>query len=218
MKFFRGLRRYLAKHYMLVTFFILALSFLFYLYHQTTVDKHEVYSIDRIAEDTKGTDYVIVTYSERGDLLARIKANGLKLGVTPEGNLSGGKKAHYSTVDIQAEGHELRVSGSLIIAYPEKDTDVLRKYLVANDFNFPKDKSLGEVLTEEQNDYMKRYGKLLLVKTYSGMPVSGFFGNSIKSYYADIDESQVFNVDGSIIFVTRGWFSIDDACLFTPKK
>lgn len=218
MKFLKELRRYLAKHYLLVTFFVLVIALLFYIHHQNTVDKHEVYSTSRIAEETKGTKYVIMTYSERGDLLACIKANELKLDVTPEGNLSGGKKARYSTVDIKTDGHKLRVSGSLVIAYPEKDTDVLRKYLVANDFNFPKEKSLVEVLTEEQNKYMQRYGKLLLIKTYSGIPVSGFFGYRIKSYYTDIDESQVFNIDGNIIFVARGWFAIDDAYLFTQKK
>lgn len=218
MKFLRELRRYLAKHYLLVTFFVLMLALLFYIHHQNSVDKHEVYSTSRIAEETKGTDYVIMTYSERGDLLARVKVNGLQLEVLPEGNLSGGRRAHYSTVGIKADGHQLQVSGSLIIAYPTKEKDVLRDYLMYHNYQFPKEEPLGNVLIREQNKYMQKYGKLLLIKTYSGIPVSGFFGNNVHSYYTDIDESQVFNVDGSIIFVARGWFAIDDAYLFTQKK
>lgn len=218
MKLLRELKHYLAKHYLMMTLFLLAIAGLIYVYHVSSVDRHAVYETDRIGEETQGTDYTITTYSEHGDLIASVRARGLCLDVTPEGNLSGGRRAHYSTVGIKVGGHKLRVSGALIIAYPTHKKDAVRNYLTKHDFEYPKKKPLGDVLTGEQNEFMQKYGKLLIIKTYSGIPVSGFFGSNIRTYYTNVDESQVFNVDGSIIFVTRGWFSIDDTYLFTQKK
>lgn len=188
---------------------------LLYTYHTNATPDHPVYTMDEVQKEAEYQSYTVDTYSETGVMLSSVTTEGLKISVTPEGNLSGGERANYDTIVIQAHGRKLQTSGSLVVAYPTSLKNVVKLYLNNHGDKYPLGKSFGHVILSLQPPYIQKYGKLLFIKTYNDTPVAGFVGSVIKPYYTNINDSQVFTIDGQLVFVSRAWFSINDASLFT---
>jgi len=172
------------------------------------VDRHKVYDTGKLYEKTKDTMYTIETYSSGGKLISTQQAMGINVRVSQTGNLSGGRRALLDTVVVKNGTDEMQVSGSTVVAFPTSVKDILHK----SDCN--KTPIVNAVI--KHIPYDKRYGsKILLVKTYNEEPIFSTYGRVATSYYSNIDNSQVFSVDGKLIFVFRGEFSISDTTIFS---
>ena len=200
--------KYIRQHPIGVVVFLLFIFGAVYFYHEQTVDKHEVYGTNRLHDETKNTAYTIETYSSGGKLISRQHSVGVDINVSQTGNLSGGRRALMDTVVVINGADRMEVSGSTVVAFPDSVNDVLKR----KDCNdTPIVNSVIKHIPEE-----KQYGsKLLLVKTYGEEPVFATYGREVKSYYSNIDNSQVFKIDGKLLFVFRGEFSISDTTIFS---
>lgn len=200
--------RYLKQHPLGVVVFLAFLFFAGYVAHTQIQDSHTVYDSTRVFKETHNTDYTIDAYSSKGQLLSRQYSAGVNVNVSPVGNLSAGKKDTVDTVTVNNGGDQMEVSGSTLVAYPTKYQNIFPEK-IDNDKPI-----ISSVIKNIPRD--KRYGsKLLLIKTYSEEPIFATYGRTITPYYSNIDSSQVFTVDGKIIFVFRGEFSISDTTIFS---
>ena len=201
--------RYLKQHPVGVVAFLAVVFFAVYMVHQNSQDTyHKVYTTQMLASDTVGTKYTIETYSSSGKLISTQQSNGLHIRVSNIGNLSGGRKALMDTVVINNGNDSMEVSGSTIVAFPTNSSDIL------HDSDYDKEPIINAVIKHMPKN--RRYGsKILLVKTYEEEPIFATYGRSAKSYYSNIDNSQVFKLDGKLMFVFRGEFSISDTTIFS---
>lgn len=200
--------KYIRQHPIGVVVFLLFIFGAVYFYHEQTVDKHEVYGTDRLYDETKNIPYTIEMYSSRGKLISRQHSIGVNLDISQTGNLSGGRRALMDTVVVINGADRMEVSGSTVVAFPDSVKDILKRKDCSST---PIINSVIKHIPEE-----KRYGsKLLLVKTYGEEPVFATYGREAKAYYSNIDNSQVFKIDGKLLFVFRGEFSISDTTIFS---
>ena len=205
------LGRYLKQHPVGVVVFLAFLFFAGYEYHVNVQDQHEVYDTTRLEKDTQGQQYTIEIYSGNGQLISRQHSIGLDISVSNTGNLSGGRRALIDTVVIHNGPDEMEVSGSTIVAFPSKDENLVRQSDCHKDNGQP---IINSIIKRVPPD--KRYGsKILLVKTYNEAPIYAAYGKGAKSFYSNIDNTQVFKLDGDPLFVFRGEFSISDATIFS---
>lgn len=200
--------KYMRQHPIGVIAFFVFAFFAGYIYVQQTADKHEVYDTDRLYQETKGIKYTIETYSSGGKLISRQHSNGLDIDVSHTGNLSGGKRALMDTVVVLNGEDRMEVSGSTVVAFPDGIDDILKHG------DCDKTPFINSVISHIPIE--RQYGsKILLVKTYGEEPVFSTYGRTAKSFYSNIDNSQVFEIDGSLLFVFRGEFSISDTTIFS---
>ena len=203
------LKRYLKQHlYGLIALLCILLFGVYYLHQHSTDKGHTTYSLTQVKENTSGQHYTIDTFGSDGTQLSHREVTGLNITVSRIGNLSGGRKALTDTVTVKSSKGSIQVSGSTIVAYPTSwknlysepapgDTRTQLDRVLAN---IPKDRLYGS--------------KVLMVKTYSEHPVFATYGRRVSSFYSNIDNTQVFKIDGKIIFVFRGEFSLSDAAIF----
>lgn len=205
------LGRYLKQHPVGVVVFLAFLFFAGYEYHVNIQDPHEVYDTTRLEKETAGQQYTIDIYSGQGKLISRQESVGLDIDVSNTGNLSGGRRALMDTVVIHNGSDKMEVSGSTIVAFPTKDKNLLHVTDCRGRSNKP---IINAVIKRIPPD--KRYGsKIFLVKTYNEEPIYAAYGKGAKAFYSNIDNTQVFQLNGDPLFVFRGEFSISDATIFS---
>lgn len=199
-------KRYLGRHVFGVSLFFVLFCGFIYWEHQNYVNPIDVYKVDSLARDTINTGYSISTYDRGANKISSLKSIGLNLGVSSIGNLSGGKKENVDTVNIYTYNGDISVSGSTIIAYPSSMKNVIN-------VSGPHDDYLSYAANKIKGAYAYT-SHILLIKTCDGVPIMALYGNKIKAYYCDINNSQVFTIDGNIIYVYKATYSISSASIF----
>ena len=196
----------MGKHIVGVSLFFILLFVFVYWEHQHYVNPINVYTIDRLSKDTTNEEYTVSTYDRGAKSIAKFSSIGLNLGVSSIGNLSGGQKANVDTVNIYTYRGDISVSGSTIIAYPQSMENAINLGGVRNNY-------LQYAASKVKGAYSYT-SRILMVKTYDGVPILALYGNKIKAYYCDINNSQVFTIDGNIIYCYKATYSISNASIF----
>lgn len=204
--FLLRVKRYMGKHIVGVSLFFILLFVFAYWEHQHYVNPIDVYTISKLSKDTTNERYSVNTYDRSAKTLSKFSSLGLNLGVSSIGNLSGGKKANVDTVNIYTYRGDISISGSTILAYPSSMHNVIDLSEVRNNYI--------EYAASKIKGTYSYTSSILMVKTYDGVPIVALYGNNIKAYYCDINNSQVFSIDGNIIYCYKATYSISKTSIF----
>ena len=158
-------------------------------------------------DSTQTIRYKINTYTDEGKQISYFCANGLSLYSSPHGSFSNNRLHEIDTLTIRTYTGDALISGSTIVAYPSKVNLILAK---ESSGKRPLINSLVDLIPKSE----VYRSSLLVVKTLRGYPVALFYGREIKIYDTEINGSQVFKIDGRIIYTFNATFTQSDASLF----
>lgn len=198
----------------LVVVMIVVIGFLAYATTQR-VPNADKYDVTRLYNKTKGHQMTVRTYSENGQIVDEVFGKGLNVTEADTGNLSGGKQHRVAAIKVRLGNNQIATSGSLMVAYNTHMYEIIGDYLRTQDFRQnPTQGPLLNQIVKSLPDSQKYKQAVLIIRTHSGNPVVAFTGNSIKPFYTNMESSQVFTVDGKLVFVYEGAYTIDDLALF----
>lgn len=173
-----------------------------YIGHQSFTRNDRIDNTD-LHDSTQNVRYTVNTYTDDGTEISDFFTEGLSLYSIPHGSFSNNRFHELDTLTIRTYTGDAEISGSTVVAYPRGINLIFVNKL----------HKVNTLIEQIPKSEVYR-SKVLIVKTLKGYPAMIFYGREIKVYDTEINGSQVFKIDGRIIYTFNATFTQSDASLF----
>ena len=191
---------------MIVGVFLLAI-FIFVHNSPHLSRQRPVYTSNQLSEATTGYMYNLNTYDGSARLIGHYTFQGLNLHSTYIGGVYNGYKALHDTLDFTSSGGSVSIYDTPAVAYDYR----LHNYKAIG-FKRYKEPILPSILKDKSNKNYPVPNKLLIIKTLSTQKIIAVFGgNSVNDYYSDINNVDIYKIDGYFVVTYDCSYAIVDS-------
>ena len=166
-----------------------------------------VYTRNELSSATRGYMYKLNTYDGAGRLLANYAFQGLNLQSTHIGGVYNGYKALHDTLNITSSGGSVSMYDTPAVAYDCR----LHNYKAVKYAHYS-EPVLPSILHNKSNRKFPMPSKLLVIKTLSTQRIIAVFGgDNVYNYYSDINNVDIYKIDGNFVVTYDCGYSIVDS-------
>lgn len=166
-----------------------------------------VYTSDQLSEATTDYMYDLNTYDGSTRLIDNYKFQGLDLHSTHVGGVYNGYKALHDTLDFTSSGGSVSIYDTPAVAYDFR----LHNYKAIG-FKRYKEPILPSILKDKSNKKYPVPNKILIIKTLSTQEIIAVFGgDSVNDYYSDINNVDIYKIDGYFVVTYDCSYAIVDS-------
>ena len=166
-----------------------------------------VYTSDQLSEATTDYMYDLNTYDGSTRLIDNYTFQGLDLHSTHVGGVYNGYKALHDTLDFTSSGGSVSIYDTPAVAYDFR----LHNYKAIG-FKRYKETILPSILKDKSNKKYPVPNKILIIKTLSTQEIIAVFGgDSVNDYYSDINNVDIYKIDGYFVVTYDCSYAIVDS-------
>lgn len=165
-----------------------------------------VYTSDQLSKAATDYRYSLNTYDGSATLINHYTLRGLELHSTHIGGVYNGYKALHDALDFTSSGGFASIYDTPAVAYDYR----LHNYK-ATGFKRYKEPILPSILKDKSNRHYPVPNTLLVIKTLSTQKIIAVFGGgSVKEYYSDINNVDIYKVDSYFVVTYDCSYAIVD--------